>query len=185
MTEAQAIRRLKKGDIGGMEELVALHQQKALRTACLITRDEETAKDAVQEVFLRIYQRIRYFDESKPFEPYLLRSVVNTAINLAEKRSKEVGLEEDLPRVDIQLLFKRATSTEDQVEYRQLKQEILEGISRLSPRERAVIIERYYLELSEKEMADMHDVAPGTVKWLLNVARKKLRMFMGIESDPS
>lgn len=185
MTEAQAIRRLKKGDIGGMEELVELHQQKALRTACLITRDEETAKDAVQETFLRIYQRIRYFDESKPFEPYLLRSVVNTAINLAEKRSKEVGLEEDLPPVDLQLLFSRAVSTEDQVEYRQLKQEILDGISRLTPRERAVIIERYYLELSEKEMAEMHDVAPGTVKWVLNVARKKLRTFMGIESDLS
>lgn len=185
MTEAQAIRRLKKGDIGGMEELVVLHQQKALRTACLITRDEETAKDAVQEAFLRIYQRIRFFDESKPFEPYLLRSVVNTAINLAEKRSKEVGLEEDLPRADVQLLFTRAASTEDEVEYRQLKQEILEGISKLSPRERAVIIERYYLDLSEKEMADMHDVAPGTVKWILNAARKKLRTFMGIESDPS
>lgn len=185
MTEAQAIRRLKKGDIGGMEELVELYQQKALRTACLITRDEETAKDAVQEAFLRIYQRIRFFDESKPFEPYLLRSVVNTAINLAEKHSKEVGLEEDLPPVDMQLLFTRAASTEDEVEYRQLKQEILEGISKLSPRERAVIIERYYLDLSEKEMADMHDVAPGTVKWVLNVARKKLRTFMGIESDPS
>jgi RNA polymerase sigma-70 factor (ECF subfamily) len=185
MTEAQAIRRLKKGDIGGMEELVVLHQQKALRTACLITRDEETAKDAVQEAFLRIYQRIRFFDESKPFEPYLLRSVVNTAINLAEKRSKEVGLEEDLPRADVQLLFTRAASTEDEVEYRQLKQEILEGISKLSPRERAVIIERYYLDLSEKEMADMHDVAPGTVKWILNAARKKLRTFMGRESDPS
>lgn len=185
MTEAQAIRRLKKGDIGGMEELVELYQQKSLRTACLITRDEETAKDAVQEAFLRIYQRIRFFDESKPFEPYLLRSVVNTAINLAEKRSKEVGLEEDLPRADVQLLFTRVASTEDDVEYRQLKQEILEGISKLSPRERAVIIERYYLDLSEKEMADMHDVAPGTVKWVLNVARKKLRTFMGIESDPS
>jgi RNA polymerase sigma-70 factor (ECF subfamily) len=185
MTEAQAIRRLKKGDIGGMEELVALHQQKALRTACLITWDEETAKDAVQETFLRVYQRIRFFDETRPFEPYLLRSVVHTAINMAEKRSKEVGLEDELPPVDVESLINRATSTEDLVEYRQLKQEILDGISWLAPRERAVIVERYYLDLNEKEMAEMHDVAPGTVKWLLNVARKKLRTFMGLESEPS
>jgi RNA polymerase sigma-70 factor (ECF subfamily) len=185
MTEAQAIRRLKKGDIGGMEELVVLHQQKALRTACLITRDEETAKDAVQETFLRVYQRIHYFDESRPFEPYLLRSVVHTAINMAVKRSKEVGLEDELTPVDVESLINRATSTEDQVEYRQLKQEILDGISRLAPRERAVIVERYYLDFSEKEMAEIHDVAPGTVKWLLNAARKKLRAFMGMESDPS
>lgn len=185
MTEAQAIRRLKKGDIGGMEELVALHQAKALRTACLITRDEETAKDAVQETFLRVYQRIRFFDETRPFEPYLLRSVVHTAINMAEKQRKEVGLEDELAPAEVELLINRATSTEDQVEYRQLKQEILNGISRLAPRERAVIVERYYLDLSEKEMAERHEVAPGTVKWLLNGARKKLRAFMGLESDPS
>lgn len=182
MTEAQAIQRLKKGDIGGMEELVALHQQKALRTACLITRDEETAKDAVQETLLRFYQRIDHFDESRPFEPYLLRSVVNTAINIAEKRKKEVGLDDYLTPIEVESLIQRATSTEDLVEYRQLKQEVLDGISRLAPRERAVIVERYYLELSEKEMAEMHAVAPGTVKWLLNVARKKLRALMGLES---
>jgi RNA polymerase sigma-70 factor (ECF subfamily) len=183
MTEAQAIQRLKKGDIGGMEELVVIHQEKALRTACLITRDEETAKDAVQETFLRIYQRIRFFDESRPFEPYLMRSVVNTAISLAEKRSKEVGLEDEIGPAEVGNLITRAASTEDQVEYRQLKQEILEGISKLVPRERAVIVERYYLDMSEKEMAEVHDVAPGTVKWLLNGARKKLRSFIGLESD--
>jgi RNA polymerase sigma-70 factor, ECF subfamily len=185
MTEAQAIRRLKKGDIGGMEELVALHQEKALRTACLITRDEETAKDAVQETFLRVYQRIRFFDETRPFEPYLLRSVVHTAINMAEKRSKEIPLEEEMNSADVVALINRATTTEDQVEYLQLKQETLKGISKLAPRERAVIVERYYLDLSEKEMAEIHAVAPGTVKWLLNVARKKLRSFIELESDQS
>ena len=185
MTEAQAIQRLKKGDIGGMEELVVLHQAKALRTACLITRDKEAAKDAVQETFLRLYQRIRFFDETRPLEPYLLRSVVHTAINMAEKCSKEVELDDDIAPAEVESLINRATSTEDQVEYLQLKQEIINGISKLDPRERAVIVERYYLELSEKEMAEMHDVAPGTVKWLLNVARKKLRTFMGLESELS
>jgi RNA polymerase sigma-70 factor, ECF subfamily len=185
MTEAQAIRQLKKGDIGGMEELVALHQAKALRTACLITRDEETAKDAVQETFLRVYQRIRFFDETRSFEAYLLRSVVNTSINMAEKRRRDVGLEDELAPAEVESLINRATSTEDQVEYRQLRQEIINGISKLAPRERAVIVERYYLDLSEKEMAEMHDVAPGTVKWLLSVARKNLRSFMGMECDRS
>lgn len=185
MNEAQAIRRLKKGDIGGMEDLVALHQAKALRTACLITRDEEAAKDAVQETFLRVYQRIRFYDETRSFEPYFLRSVVNTAINMAEKRNKEIGFEDELAPAEVESLINRATSTEDQVEYRQLKQEILDGISKLAPRERAVIVERYYLDLSEKDMAEIHDIAPGTVKWLLNAARKKLRAFIGLESDPT
>ena len=183
MNETQAIQRLKNGDVGAMEELVQQYQLKAIRTACLITRDEEMARDAVQEAFLGVYQRIYNFDESRPFEPYLLRSVVNTAINMAEKKRKEVPLNESGSPALVEALISKAESTEDEVVYRQLKGQILEGLSQLPPRERAVIVERYYLGLSEKEMAGMHEVAPGTVKWLLNSARNRLRILMGLEDD--
>ena len=85
MNDTQAIQRLKKGDISGMDWLVVRYQAKAIRTAYLIIHDDSLAEDAVQETFLRIYQRIRFFDETRPFEPYLLRSVVHTALNIAEK----------------------------------------------------------------------------------------------------
>lgn len=184
MIDENAIQRLKKGDVNAMDELVLRYQDKAIRTAYLITRDDEMAKDAVQETFLRIYQRIRNFDESRPFEPYLLRSVVNTAINMAEKSRKEVPLSSKTNPVDVEALISKAASTENQVEYAQLKGEIFKALDQLPPRERAVIVERYYLGMSEKEMAGMHAVAPGTVKWLLNAARQRLRTFIGTENDP-
>lgn len=183
MNDEEAIQCLKKGDIHGMDVLALKYQDKALRTAYLITRDDETAKDAMQETFLRIFQRIRNFDETRLFEPYLLRSVVNTAINMAEKGRQEAHLSEGLSPVDVEDLISKAASTENQVVYAQLKQQISTTLDKLSPRERAVIVERYYLGMSEKEMASMHEVAPGTVKWLLNVARKHLRTFIGTENE--
>jgi RNA polymerase sigma-70 factor (ECF subfamily) len=42
-----------------------------------------------------------------------------------------------------------------------------------------VIVQRYYLEMSEKEMAESLQAAPGTVKWLLNAARARLRGLLG------
>jgi DNA-directed RNA polymerase specialized sigma24 family protein len=36
-------------------------------------------------------------------------------------------------------------------------------------------VQRYYLGLSEKEMSEEMDIAPGTIKWLLNAARTRLR----------
>ena len=185
MNDEEAIQRLKKGDIRGMDALVLMHQDKALRTAFLITRDDDSAKDAVQEAFLRIYQRIRYFDETRPFEPYLLRSVVNTAINMAQKKQREVPLSDEVGKVEIENLITKATLTEDQVEYAQLKEQILAALDQLPLRERAVIVERYYLGMSEKEMAGRHEVATGTVKWLLYSARQKLRSMIGTEDDPS
>ena len=80
-------------------------------------------------------------------------------------------------------MITRASSAEDQVEYNLLKEQIAAALDRIPPRERALIVERYYLGMSEKEMAGMHQVAPGTVKWILNAARKHLRAFIGTEND--
>jgi RNA polymerase sigma-70 factor, ECF subfamily len=44
-----------------------------------------------------------------------------------------------------------------------------------------VIVQRYYLEMSEKEMSQALDSPPGTVKWLLNSARARLRSLLGSE----
>ena len=168
-----AVQRLQRGDIGGLEILFARHQVRAVRTAFLILQDEAAAQDVVQETFLRIYQRIHQFDESQPFEPYLLRSVVHASLNLARSYSKIVPLDSDLS--EIESLLDGKTSPESQIEDSQLSQRILSALSKLSPRQRAVIVQRYYLEMSEREMSVSLQAAPGTVKWLLNAARSRLR----------
>ena len=62
-----------------------------------------------------------------------------------------------------------------------LKWQISEALAKLPPRQRAVIVQRYYLEMSETEMAETLDAPRGTVKWLLNVARNRLRSLLGTE----
>lgn len=181
MDDSQAIQRLKKGDIGGLEFLIARHQVKAFRTAVLILSDDALAEDVVHDTFLRIYQRIRYFDADRPFEPYLMRSIAHAALNAAEKASRYMTLNEETEPVILERLLHKATTTENQVEYIQLKQEISSALTKLKPRERMVIVERYYLDMSEKEMAEEHAIAPGTVKWLLNSARHQLRKFISVE----
>ncbi len=176
----QAIRRLKHGDIGGLECLIARYQGKALRTAFLITHDEPMAEDVVQEVFVRFYERAKCFDESRPFEPYFMRSVVNTALNFVEREKKGHSFAEG-DTSELEELLEQAASVEEQVEFNSLKWQILEVLAELPPRQRAVIVHRYYLEMSEKEMSEALDAPRGTVKWLLNAARTRLRSLLGSE----
>jgi RNA polymerase sigma-70 factor, ECF subfamily len=178
MDDLQAIRRLKNGDIGGLEHLIARYQAKAVRTAYLITQREPLAEDVVQETFIRFYERVHYFDETRNFEPYFLRSVVNRALNAVEKEHAAVQFDEELETPELQSLLTRAVSVEEQVEYAQLKAEIAAALQNLSPRQRAAVVLRYYLEMSEKEMTEILSVAPGTVKWLLNAARSRLRALL-------
>ncbi|HET9914782.1 MAG TPA: sigma-70 family RNA polymerase sigma factor [Anaerolineales bacterium] len=180
MEDLQAIRRLKRGDIGGLEHLIARYQRKALRTAFLITQDEPLAEDVVQDVFVRFYQRARSFDEARPFEPYFLRSVVNAALNCLEREKRERSFTNE-DTSELKSLLERAASVEEQVEFNALKRQITDALAELSPRQRAVVVQRYYLEMSEKEMAEVLEAPPGTVKWLLNAARARLRALLGSE----
>jgi len=179
MDDLQAIQHLKDGDIGGLEDLVERYQAKAVHAAFLVTHDEQLAQDIAQDVFVRIYHHIHHFDESRPFEPYLMRSVVNVALNAAQKAAKHISFENNVEEVEN--LLSQAASVESEVEYIQLKQMIVSALSRLRPRQRVAIIQRYYLDMSEKEMARALNAPPGTVKWLLNTARAKLREMLGAE----
>ena len=178
MDDRKAIRQLKEGNIGGLEYLIARYQQKGLRAAYLITSNLSLAEDAVQESFIRIYEKIQFFDSERPFEPYFLRCVVNTAINGNKKTSRWCTLEDDPELEQLSDLFDQTISVENHIEYMQLREKIQNALAFLSPQQRAVVVQRYYLNMSEQEMADTLQVAPGTIKWLLNKARKRLRSLI-------
>ncbi len=181
MEDVQAIRRLKRGEIGGLEVLVARYQTRAVQTAYLITQDEALAEDVVQDVFVHIYRGILRFDENRPFKPYLMRSVANAALDAAQKQSRWVHYAPGEEVSELEEMICQAASVEDQVEFAQLKQQIQAALAALPARQRLAIVQRYFLEMSEKEMAEALEAAPGTIKWLLNAARTRLRTLLGSE----
>lgn len=178
MHDVEAIRRLKRGEIDGLEILVARHQARAVRTAYLITQDQALAEDVAQETFLRIFQRIQSFDESRLFEPYLMRSVANAALDAVQKTKRERPFDSDGDTDEVERLISRAISVEAEAELGELQSQILTAIAGLPPRQRAVIVQRYYLEMSENEMAQQLHAPAGTIKWLLNAARLRLRAIL-------
>jgi RNA polymerase sigma-70 factor, ECF subfamily len=175
----KAVQRLKQGDISGLETIVMNYQVQAVRTAFLILQDEAAAQDVVQETFLNIYKHIRQYDENRPFAPYFIKSVVNSALNSVRRNTKSVSLDGD--PTEIESLLNNIGSPEGQIEDGELSQKILSALAELSPRQRAVIVQRYYLELSEREMSETLQTAPGTVKWLLHTARARLRDLLHSE----
>jgi RNA polymerase sigma-70 factor, ECF subfamily len=183
MDEQEAIRRLKEGEIGGLEFLVHCYQLKAVRTAYMITRDIGLAEDVVQDSFLQVYRSIRSFDAARPFEPWFLRSVINASVKLLQKTALQVQLGDEDGESALLELVTRFDSVESLVESSEVQVQIWNAMQKLSPRQRAVIVQRYYLEMSEAEMAAGSGTAPGTVKWLLNAARQRLRSLLVERSD--
>lgn len=183
MTEQEAIQALKQGKVNGLEYLVAKHQLKAVRTAYLITRDLGLAEDIVQDCFLRVFRSIRGFDETRPFEPWFLRSVVNASVKVMQKSARQVEVGDEADESLFAELVMRVESVEEQVDSLEIQKQIWDAMQKLSPRQRAVIVQRYFLEMSEKEMAEESSTAVGTVKWMLNAARERLRLLLTERSD--
>jgi len=183
LNEQQAIQQLKQGNISGLEFLVAHHQVKAVRTAYLITGDLGLAEDVVQECFIRVIRSIHGFDATRPFEPWFLRSVVNASVKMMQKSAQQVSVDDDADDPHFAELVARVESVEEQLESIEIQNEIWDAMEKLSLRQRAVIVQRYFLEMSEKEMAQESGTAAGTIKWLLNAARKRLSDLLAERSD--
>ncbi len=181
MEEQEAIARLKRGDVGGLEALVRQYQARAVRTAYLVTRDRALAEDIVQAAFLRAYERIGQFDAGRPFGPWFLRSVVNDAVKTATRRKRQVSLEAGYAGEETSLanlLADPNPGPADLVEAAETRQAVWAALGKLPPAQRAAIVQRYYLGLSEAEMAGELACPPGTVKWRLHAARKRLRTLL-------
>jgi RNA polymerase sigma-70 factor (ECF subfamily) len=183
MDEKQAIQRLKIGDISGLEFLVMRHQVKAVRTAYLITRDISLAEDVVQDSFLQAFRSINGFDTARPFEPWFMRSVVNAAMKVMQRSANQVQVGDEADESIFAELSEGVESVEMQVESIEIQNQIWDTMRKLSPRQRAVVVQRYFLEMSEKEMAEESGTAVGTIKWLLNAARERLHGLLAGRSE--
>lgn len=181
MNERRAIGQIKRGNIKGLEALVRAYQVQAIRTAYLITRDRAMAEDVVQTAFLRSAERIDQFDANRPFGPWFLRIVVNDAIKAASRSTQFVSLEGEAGEEGIvlaDLLVDPNPGPGDRVEAMDIQQAIRAALSHLSPEQRGAIVQRYYLGWSEADMAKYWSCPPGTIKWRLHAARKRLRALL-------
>lgn len=182
--EQTAIKKLKAGDVRGLTALVTAYQHRALRTSYLITQDRALAEDVTQTAFLQAFESIGQFDASRRFLPWFLRIVVNMSVQMAKRQAKIVPLDE--PEADAEqalnhLLVSSIPNPESQMEMRQLEGQVQGLLEQLSPDQRAVIVLRYYVDLTENEMADMLKVPQGTVKSRLHAARRRLRRMLTLD----
>ncbi len=183
MDEQEAVRRLLKQDMSGLEWLVERFQKRAVRAAFLILHDGALAEDAAQTAFIQVWRNAHRFDRSRPFEPWFLRIVVNAAVRAAEqsRRVTPFPTGKDEGRF-LELLADPGPGPEAHAEQRELQDRVWNALEQLSPRQRAVVVMRYYLQMSEQEMSRELGEPRGTIKWRLNAARQYLRTLLSLRS---
>lgn len=163
------IERCRAGDSAAFGELFERYKNLVYRTAYLMLDEPEEAEEVLQDVFLSLLHSLpTYQPEKGAFSTWLHRVTINRCL----RRQHNHGL---LTRL-IERFRRDATIENDsRLESAEDRQSIRKALGRLSKPLRAVIILRYYHNLSYSEIAEVLQISAGTVKSRLNTAHKKVR----------
>ncbi|WP_134739634.1 SigE family RNA polymerase sigma factor [Nocardioides sp. 503] len=146
------------------DELVAARWPRLVRAAVLLGCDEHEAQDVVQTALTRClasWSRVQRADDR---DAYVYRVLVNTFTDTRRRRWRGERPTEHLPEVAV------ADATGAVL----MRDAVDRALDRLTADQRAAVVLRYYANLTELQMADALDVAPGTVKSRLSRALSTL-----------
>ena len=177
MTDQEAVAKLQAHDIDGLEPLVRRYHTQALQSAYLIVGDWALAEDVAQSAFVNAYERIGSFNPSRPFAPWFLRTVVNIALKVSAGR-RDFSLDAYTEKAGEEAVPAPEPSAVEILEAAETREEVLTALYKLSPDQRAAIVMKYYLDLSDHEASIELDVPAGTIRRRLHDARKRLRKLL-------
>jgi len=173
LDETELIRRAQRGDTHAYEELVHAHQGIAFRTAYVIARNAADAEDATQDGFVKAWRALGRFREGAPFRPWLLRIVANEARNRRRSAGRRAGLA--LRTATSEPSGEAAPSPEAALLSAEQRAGLLAAVEQLPDEQQMVVSLRYFLGLSELEVAEALGVPQGTVKSRTARALERLR----------
>ena len=167
--EQDAVRRCQMGDREAFRPIVERYGRVLMGTLYLMTRDREVSEELVQETFVRAWSGIGTFRLGQPIKPWLVRIAVNQALNARARRQVPV---EPLSEADgggsADPGFGRAEDLD----------EVQRALSQLSADHRRVVVLRYFVDLSTREVANALGVREGTVKSRLSRALEQLQEIL-------
>jgi RNA polymerase sigma-70 factor (sigma-E family) len=144
-----------KPSMATLEDVFRSHRAELVRLAAFILGDRGAGEDVVQDVFVNVYRREHVLADDPA--PYLRKAVVNGCRTALRRRVLiRRHAEEQSPAPPL--------STEEAALLSEERREVLAALATLAPRRREVLVLRFYLGLSEEEIATTLGIRPGTVK---------------------
>ena len=168
----------REGDQEAFEELVRLYEKRVLALTRRMCRNPEDAAEAAQEAFFAAWQGLKSFRGDSSFSTWLYRLASNACVDLLRregKRQAAVSLDDE----DLNLDFPASLSSpQEEVERRELREQIEAGLRALPPSLREALILREMQQLRYDEIGEVLGLDIGTVKSRISRGRKKLRAFL-------
>ena len=166
------VERAMAGDHDAFSVLVYRSAARLDATARLLLRDQELARDAVQETLIRAWRDLPRLRDPGAFDTWLYRLLVRASIDQARRKRASVAIDVDSVH---------AIQTADPASEVASRDEIDQALRRLTDDQRAVVVLRYYADLTVPEVASALDIPVGTAKSRLARAMEALHAVLDAE----
>jgi RNA polymerase sigma-70 factor (sigma-E family) len=143
-----------------------------LRTATLLTSDRYAAEDVYQETLHRLFVRWSRVDNPGGFCRQVMHNLVIDLARARQRRPRELELRDHYDGGD--------PRSGDPASAAELRPTVLAALDTLTVHQRAIVVLRYFEDLSQDEVADLLGVSPGTVKSTASRAVAQLRAQPGL-----
>ncbi len=168
--EIQVINRVLSGEKDAFRYFIREYQQLAYSIAASIVKNQDDAKDVVQNAFIRSYKSIRSFKQESKFSSWLYRIVINEALAFNKKNKRtfdHVSIEDANGVIDSE--FNQA---DIQLEAKEVKLKVNSVLQNLKPKEALIMNLHYLQEMSLKEIEESTGYTISNIKVLLYRGRK-------------
>lgn len=179
---SRLIARCQQGDFDALADLFDLYQDRLFDVAWSILRDREAAKDAVQETFLSVFQKIKGFRAEAAFETWLIAILVNECRGRLRRQKVRRAL--SLESLRPERLFAPGQTEQNPahiVSERMQRQSLWQLVNQLDDRLRLPILMRYRYGMAGDEIAEALGLATSTVYEQLSQGRKQLRQMRKLQ----
>lgn len=178
MTEEKSlIRSVRAGSKLAFQQLVERYKDYVFTVAFRILKSRENAEEVAQDVFVKVFQTIRTFEERSKFTTWLYTITYRAAIDRARKKNLQVkSIEED--NSFLQIADKHSSDPAENLQRADLKEQLLKAIQNLSPQDASVITLFYLNEKSVKEIAEITDLSITNIKTKLHRTRESLKKIL-------
>ncbi len=179
----ELIKKIKDGDMDAFTQLVELYENRAVNFAYRMLKDQGDAEDAVQEAFLKVFDKIHTFKQESKFSTWFYTVLSNICRDILRKKSKKpttVSINQTNREDDDFEIQLEDTSFEPHENF--VKKDALNvldiALTQLSDEHREVIVLRDIEGFDYEKIAEILGVSLGTVKSRISRARLALRKIL-------
>lgn len=157
--ERELIRLLTAGDEYAFEQLYRIYSVPVLKKLVSLVKDEEIAKELLQDIFLKVWQKRGELDASLSFRGFLFRIAENKVIDVLRRAACDRKLLAHITRI----ATAGENSTETFVQFREVNEALQRAISSLPPQRKKVFVLCKLEGKTYEEVAQLLGISPGTV----------------------